>query len=157
MARHSEADNYYNDQSVCQRHLQPTQAQQYQQPLQIQYQSPAHLPPRSYGEHTYGGKSRQPYSEAPPTYGATFVPPQTNKQDFQQTFKIAKPKWNDLWAGILVRWDPRLRFQDQCRLMSSLSAANHCLPWLRRRLWAHIVSLLEVQRVQWRWYLQCGQ
>jgi hypothetical protein len=26
-----------------------------------------------------------------------------NKQTFEETFKIARPKWNDLWAGILVR------------------------------------------------------
>lgn len=28
--------------------------------------------------------------------------PQDNKQSFEQTFKIEKPKLNDLWAGILV-------------------------------------------------------
>jgi hypothetical protein len=26
-----------------------------------------------------------------------------NKQAFEQTFKVVKPRWNDLWAGILVR------------------------------------------------------
>lgn len=84
MAHHGEADSYYNGQSVN------------------------HPPPQPYGEHNYGGKNEQNYCEAPPTYGATFVPPQTNKQDFQQTFKVTKPKWNDLWAGILVRPAQRL-------------------------------------------------
>lgn len=30
------------------------------------------------------------------------------KQTFEQAFKVEKPKWNDLWAGILVRNPPRL-------------------------------------------------
>lgn len=41
-------------------------------------------------------------SYAPPTYGQNFDMPQDNKQNFEQTFKIEKPKLNDLWAGILV-------------------------------------------------------
>jgi hypothetical protein len=39
---------------------------------------------------------------APPTYGQDFHMLQDNKQSFEQTFKIEKPKLNDLWAGILV-------------------------------------------------------
>ena len=39
---------------------------------------------------------------APPTYGQDFHMPQDNKQSFAQTFKVAKPKLNDLWAGLLV-------------------------------------------------------
>lgn len=42
-------------------------------------------------------------SQPPPTYGQNFVPPQDSKQTFHQTFKIEKPKYNDLWAGLLVR------------------------------------------------------
>ena len=43
------------------------------------------------------------YDHGPPSYGATFNAPQKdNKQDFNQTFKINKPKWNDLWAGLLL-------------------------------------------------------
>jgi hypothetical protein len=41
---------------------------------------------------------------APPTYGQDFHMPQDNKQSFEQTFKVEKPKLNDLWAGILVSW-----------------------------------------------------
>jgi hypothetical protein len=97
MAHHGEADGYYNDQSAYQQYPQPPQAQQYQQPPQAQYQ-----PPQQYSIDNYNRKNDQNHSQDPPTYGATFVPPQNNKQDFQQTFKITKPKWNDLWAGILV-------------------------------------------------------
>ena len=39
---------------------------------------------------------------APPTYGQDFHISQDNKQSFEQTFKVQKPKPNDLWAGILV-------------------------------------------------------
>jgi hypothetical protein len=39
---------------------------------------------------------------APPTYGQDFHMAQDNKQTFEQTFKIEKPKLNDLWAGILA-------------------------------------------------------
>jgi hypothetical protein len=85
MAHHREADSDYNSQSA-----------------QAHYQPPSQPPPQQYGMQTYNGKSGQDYSQAPPTYGATFVPPQNNKQDFQQTFKVPQPKWNDLWAGILV-------------------------------------------------------
>lgn len=58
-------------------------------------------PPQQYNQ--------QPYTEGqygqPPPGG-----PQQNynqnygeKPMFEQQFKIEKPKWNDLWAGILVR------------------------------------------------------
>ncbi|ERF74822.1 Protein pns1 [Endocarpon pusillum Z07020] len=39
---------------------------------------------------------------APPTYGQDFHMSQDNKQSFEQTFKVQKPKLNDLWAGILL-------------------------------------------------------
>jgi len=48
----------------------------------------------------YEGK-QQGYAQDPPEYGASFQAPVDDKQTFQQTFKIEKPKWNDLWAGIL--------------------------------------------------------
>jgi hypothetical protein len=102
MPGYGEADGYYNDQSAYQQYPPPLQAQQYQQHPQTLYQPPAQPPPLQYSTNNYDGKNEQNYSQAPPTYSATFVPPQKNKQDFQQTFKITKPKWNDLWAGILV-------------------------------------------------------
>ena len=46
----------------------------------------------------------QPPPQPPPQYGQPMpsYTPQDNKGSFDQTFKIEKPKWNDLWAGILV-------------------------------------------------------
>ena len=49
-------------------------------------------------------------SQPPPNYenkdGVSYGPPlptQTDgKQTFDQAFKLEKPKYNDLWAGILV-------------------------------------------------------
>ena len=71
----------------------PPQAAPPNQGYQQQYQSPPQ------GEYN----SAEPkYSTQPPTYGQNFSPPQDDKQSFQQTFKIQKPKWNDLWAGLLV-------------------------------------------------------
>lgn len=50
-----------------------------------------------------------PYQQPPPTYHQDFragngAPPigPDAKQTFDQQFKIDKPKYNDLWAGILV-------------------------------------------------------
>jgi hypothetical protein len=59
----------------------------------------------------------QPYGQQPPQYGQNEAPPPgpppmqqngyqqngsgDNKQGFEQTFKIDKPKFNDLWAGLL--------------------------------------------------------
>lgn len=31
-----------------------------------------------------------------------YAPPQDGKGSFDQAFKIEKPKWNDLWAGVLL-------------------------------------------------------
>lgn len=39
---------------------------------------------------------------APPTYGQDFHMAEDSKQSFDQTFKVERPKLNDLWAGILV-------------------------------------------------------
>lgn len=54
---------------------------------------------------------QQPYGQPPPQQGYGGPPPQQQgyatdgheKMTFDQTFKVEKPKWNDLWAGILVR------------------------------------------------------
>lgn len=46
-------------------------------------------------------------NEAPPPYG--YQPPEAvgggKEYTFDQAFKVDKPKWNDLWAGILVCHD----------------------------------------------------
>ena len=87
MAQHrGAADSYYNDGG-----LQQSQ----QQPYGNGSQQP-HYPPGP------DPKAQQP----PPNYGQEYQMPQTagdGKQTFEQTFKLDKPKYNDLWAGILVR------------------------------------------------------
>lgn len=55
-------------------------------------------PPPAQYNNGYGGPQYQPPPGPPPpdpknSYGA---PP-----TFEQTFAVQKPKWNDLWAGIL--------------------------------------------------------
>jgi hypothetical protein len=60
---------------------------------------------QSYDQTKYGQQSQvpqQPYSQQPPQYGQNYDP-NGQKQDFTQTFRVERPKWNDLWAGILVR------------------------------------------------------
>lgn len=51
------------------------------------------------------------YAQPPPNYGQNYPPPNgpppngayAEKPSFDQAFKLDKPKYNDLWAGILVR------------------------------------------------------
>ncbi|KAL8999896.1 MAG: hypothetical protein Q9169_001302 [Polycauliona sp. 2 TL-2023] len=91
MAHRGAADSYYNDGG-------PQQYQQ--QPNRNAYQQPQYPP----GPEL---KSQPP----PPNYGQAYqnnAPPplpQTGgdgKQTFEQAFKLDKPKYNDLWAGILL-------------------------------------------------------
>lgn len=73
------SQNYYNN---------GNQPMQYQQPQQ-----------------GYGFDQQQQYSQAPPNYnvnGNYSQPPHGEKQSFEQAFKLEKPKYNDLWAGILL-------------------------------------------------------
>ena len=50
------------------------------------------------GAQTYQMQPPPQYGQPGPDYN-----PQDGKGSFDQAFKIDKPKWNDLWAGILVR------------------------------------------------------
>ena len=66
----------------------------------------------SYEQQGYGaGYQQNPqtqYSQAPPNYNQQspgHSPLINEKQSFEQTFKLEKPKYNDLWAGILVSCD----------------------------------------------------
>lgn len=115
MADRGEATGYYDGQNGYQQYQQPQYQPPTQPPPHSQYQPPSQPPPQSqyqqyeqpqqqqqqYGMQDYSGKPEQNYSQAPPIYNEGFVAPQDNKQSFQQTFRI-KPKWNDLWAGLLV-------------------------------------------------------
>lgn len=55
----------------------------------------------------YQGPNQQKYQQGPPNYGQDFqqnngIPQGDGKQTFAQAFKLDKPKYNDIWAGILV-------------------------------------------------------
>ena len=84
---HGEADSYYNA-SLGQ--------QQMQYPPQPGYQGAPPGPNYQQPPPTYG----QSYSTAPPAQGP--VGGYDGKQTFDEAFKLEKPKYNDLWAGILV-------------------------------------------------------
>jgi hypothetical protein len=68
---------------------------------QGQYQQQPPPPQQSFQQDHQQGY-QQPTYGAPPPY--SYNPPQPNdeKYSFEQAFKIEKPKYNDLWAGILV-------------------------------------------------------
>ncbi|RDA84478.1 hypothetical protein CP532_0064 [Ophiocordyceps camponoti-leonardi (nom. inval.)] len=72
-------------------------------------------PPQQYGQQSYyyGGEGQeaypphdaynhpQPSYAAPPPYSFNPAQPNDDKYTFDQAFKIERPKYNDLWAGIL--------------------------------------------------------
>ena len=98
MAHHGQAESYYSaqDQDRYQAPQEPP-PQSYQQYEQPQYQQPQQAPQQfSQGGH------EQKYAQNPPSYGQNFSAPQEGKQDFAQTFVVQKPKYNDLWAGLLL-------------------------------------------------------
>lgn len=93
-----QASSYYNEGVPQGQPPQPNygyeqQHGNYQQPNN----PPAPYPQPNYQQPTY----QQPAAEAKP-------PPQYHQNvpdsgySFDQAFKIEKPKWNDLWAGLLV-------------------------------------------------------
>jgi hypothetical protein len=77
---------------------QPPQQQQgygYGAPHQQNgYGPPSGPPPQQQHNNNYGGGM-----PPPPNYGQAYGADQ--KPQFEEAFKIEKPKWNDLWAGIL--------------------------------------------------------
>ncbi|OTA96512.1 hypothetical protein M434DRAFT_67286 [Hypoxylon sp. CO27-5] len=84
---HGEAAAYYNSQQAPNPYGQP----QYGQP---QYGQP------QYGQPQYG---QPPYAQPgppgpPPNFGGGYG---SEKPMFDQAFKIERPKYNDIWAGIL--------------------------------------------------------
>lgn len=97
MAAHGgAADSYYNNAGA-----QP----------QISYPPPAHgNGPEYQGQPQYQAPPEAKFQQPPPNYGQNYQngagpvgPSGDGKQTFAQAFKVDKPKWNDLWAGILVR------------------------------------------------------
>ena len=67
---------------------------------------PAQIPMQSNLGNGYQAPNQPKYEQAPPNYGQNFQnngePQGDGKQTFAQAFKLDKPKYNDLWAGILV-------------------------------------------------------
>ncbi len=118
MAHQGAADSYYNNGSA-------------QPPLQPQMQ----YPPQGYNSNGYQEGPDSRYQQPPPTYGQNYQnagPPLTDgKQTFDQAFKLDRPKWNDLWAGILVCRNPYLSLCTNCS--ADLIAHSH-IPWFRCRL-----------------------
>ncbi|RAH63807.1 uncharacterized protein BO66DRAFT_444603, partial [Aspergillus aculeatinus CBS 121060] len=85
-----QAASYYN---TDQRFDGPPSQQQQQQ--QQQYYNNGYPPAPNGGD--YRGpepKPPQPPQEPPPTYNQAVY-------GFDDAFKVEKPKWNDLWAGLL--------------------------------------------------------
>lgn len=90
-----ESDSYYNPNQGRATPPQPQYGDQnyaQQQQPSMNYQQPPpgppqqqQYPPQDGGYNGYGGQ-----------------PGFDEKHSFEQTFKIEKPKWNDLWAGVLV-------------------------------------------------------
>jgi hypothetical protein len=88
--------SYYNQQQQP-----PPQSYQMQPPQGGYYNNqPQYQPPYDNG---YGQPPYQP-PPGPPPPGPPAVDPKANgygAPTFDQAFAIQKPKWNDLWAGIL--------------------------------------------------------
>lgn len=64
-------------------------------------------PPPPGGGYAPGPPQQQQYGQYPQQPYDQYAPPQSEfqhgdeKVPFEQAFKVEKPKWNDLWAGIL--------------------------------------------------------
>ncbi|KAI9870598.1 MAG: putative choline transporter, neither null mutation nor overexpression affects choline transport, partial [Pleopsidium flavum] len=71
-------------------------------------QPPMQYPPQAYNNGMAGSYQAGPepkYQQAPPNYGQNYQSApqvQGDKATFAQAFKLDKPKYNDLWAGILL-------------------------------------------------------
>ena len=110
MAQQGQAGGYYNNQYQAPgpppSGYEGYQGQQgYQQSPPQQQFAYAGGPPLPSGQqlnHQTEEYGKPQYTQNPPEYGSGFVPPVDDKQTFQQTIKIEKPKWNDLWAAILL-------------------------------------------------------
>jgi hypothetical protein len=101
MANQGEASQYYqgNNNNNNYQMNQPPQQQGYgygaPQQQQNGYGPPSGPPPQQQHYGGGGGGGMPP----PPNYGQQYGADQ--KPQFEEAFKIEKPKWNDLWAGIL--------------------------------------------------------
>ncbi|KAL9136355.1 MAG: hypothetical protein Q9175_002431 [Cornicularia normoerica] len=81
---------------------------QYAPPPPMQY-PPQAAPPQAANNNAYRGDLNPKYQQPPPNYGQNFQESASTpmaagdgKQTFDQVFKLDKPKYNDVWAGILL-------------------------------------------------------
>lgn len=87
---YGQAQGYYNGQQQYNNAPPQKQYQQYEQgppPQQFQQQQ--------YQQYDNGGPGPQEQMPNPPSYGQNYSSPD-GKAGFEQTFKVERPKWNDV-------------------------------------------------------------
>lgn len=96
MAARGEAADYYNDGGAQQGSYNMQQQPNHPQRGQHHGKQQGNIERYGYQQHT--GPS---YMPPPPSYSQNFHGDGESKPNFDQAFKVEKPKWNDIWAGIL--------------------------------------------------------
>ena len=120
-----------------------------------------------YGQQQYGQQAPMNYGQQPPQYGNNYAPPQGppppqhpqqqngytemnygEKPNFEQAFKIERPKYNDWWAGLLliavflgyvavsglaIRGYCELKIRESICASTNSPSAKYWLQW--RHLW----------------------
>lgn len=72
----------------------------------------------------YNGQKPYPESKPPPPYPNNVADPPPPYTTFDEAFKVDRPKYNDIWAGLLVRSFPRRSlFKDANTGTSSLRSS----------------------------------
>ena len=88
----------------------------------------------------------QPFQEPKaPSYAQNAPLPQQSGYHFEDAFKIERPKYNDLWAGLLVSDPPR--WSESTSKIDAGKVVNRCFPGIRCSIWAHHPFVCKVQRV----------
>jgi hypothetical protein len=101
------ADAYFQEGQQDTRYMQQPQYghPQYAPPQQAPYgQQPQYAQPQYQPPPQSQQVPLQPYPQQPPMYNQQPQQPmngQAGKMDFNQTFKVEKPGYNDIWAAIL--------------------------------------------------------
>jgi hypothetical protein len=97
------ADEYYQEgqQDIGTQQGQYTQ-QPYGQPPHFQQQAQSPQQPHQQPQYQQQGPDpAQQYPQQPPQYGQQPNTGNGEKIEFDQTFKVDKPKYNDIWAAVL--------------------------------------------------------
>lgn len=103
-------------------------------------QSQAEGPPQAYLEDQSKNQHATPSYSHSLQNAETLPPHSEGKQTFAQAFKIDRPKYNDLWAGILVCM-PRFLNHRGNHKMTMLQLAHFDISGLCRSLWAFTSGL----------------